>query len=137
MATRPRLSKAAANAAVDAVTARLSDGWMRLYDGAQPASADAPVTSQTLLAELRWGAPAFKPAEDGTAEAHPILDDESANGGGKATWFRASAADGSPVFDGSVGESDATLIMRPIVIQAGTIVRVPSFTYTQKRTERG
>lgn len=135
MAARPRLSKAAANVAADAVTARLNRGWLRLYDGTQPVSADAPVTTKhTLLAELQFGRPAFHPADDGIATATEIAPDDSANGGGSATWFRASAADGAPVFDGSVGTADANLVLNATLIHAGTIVRVPTFRYTQKRT---
>ena len=134
MAKRPRLSKALANAAADAVTARLAGGWLRIYDGLQPTSADAPITKQALLAELQLGRPAFTPAVDGTAEATSIAPDESADGGGTATWFRVSAADGALGFDGSVGTADADLILGAILIQPGTIVRVKSLTYTQRRT---
>lgn len=133
MAKRPRLSKALANAAADAVTARLAGGWLRLYDGIQPTSADAPVATQALLAVLKLGRPAFKPAIDGSAEATPIAPDDSAVGGGTATWFRVEALDGASGFDGSVGMSDADLILGATLIQPGTIVRVTEFRYTQRR----
>ena len=47
------LSNVAADAQANAFSQLLNGGFLRLFDGTQPADADTPVSSQRLLAELR------------------------------------------------------------------------------------
>jgi hypothetical protein len=140
MAIRTRLSSAAVSAAADAVTRLLDGGTLRIYAGRQPASADAPVIDQTLLAELAFGRPAFGSALDGSAKANEIAPDMEANGGGKATWFRTVSATGAAIFDGTVGrqdEDEANLLMAGTTeVQPGSIVRITELTYTLPMRER-
>lgn len=131
MATNPKTSNAAANAAADAVCALLNSGYLRLYDGAQAATADTAIGIQTLLAELRFGATAFGAASAGVATANAITSDSSANATGTASWFRALKSDGtSPVFDGSVGTAACDLNINSTAIQSGAQVDVTALTYT-------
>src|SRR3990167_5565593 len=90
------LSDMASNAAADAVTRLLDGGTLRIYDGRRPATADTAITGQTLLAELIFSRPAFEAAVDGIAKARAITPDQSANGGGEATWFRSARAGVKP-----------------------------------------
>jgi hypothetical protein len=125
MADNEKLSNAAVSAAVDAVAALLDNGYLRLYSGEQPETADTPVTDQVLLAEMRFGDPAFGAAVNGAAAANAITADDSANATGMATWFRALRTDGvTVIFDGSVGQADADLIMNSVAIQVGAEVVV-------------
>ena len=134
MAVNPKRSNAAVNAAADAVCDLLDNGYLRLYDGAQPANADTAVTTQTLLAELRWNATAFGAASNGVAVANSITSDASADATGTATWFRALKSDGTTaVFDGSVGTASADLILNSTAITAGANVSVTSFTYNENK----
>jgi hypothetical protein len=50
MALNPKLSNAAANAAADAACVLVNTGYLRIYDGTQPTSADTAVGAQVLLA---------------------------------------------------------------------------------------
>lgn len=135
MALAPRMSNAAANAATDAVTALLNNGYLRIYDQTQAATADTAIGAQVLLAELRWNATAFGSASGGVASANAITDDSSANATGTASWFRALKSDGTTVvFDGSVGTSSADLILASTAISAGAVVSVTSFSYTQSKS---
>jgi len=135
MALTPKLSNAAASAAADAVTALLANGYLRIYDGTQPATADTAISTQVLLAELRFGATAFAAASNGVASANAITADSSADATGTATWFRALKSDGtSVVFDGSVGTSGANLNLNSVAISAGAAVSVSALTYTQSKT---
>jgi hypothetical protein len=59
MATNPKRSNLAATTEADAVCALLNNGYLRIYDGTQAATADTAVGAQVLLAELRWNATAF------------------------------------------------------------------------------
>lgn len=134
MALTPKLSDAAANAAVDAVTALLNTGYLRIYDGSQPADADTAVGAQTLLAELRFNGTAFGAASNGAATANALTADASANASGTASWFRALKSDGTTVvFDGSVGTSGANLNLNSVAISSGAQVSVSAFTYTQSQ----
>lgn len=132
MAEDLRQSEETINAKADAVGALLDDGYLRLYTGTRPATPDDAVTTQTLLAELRFGSPAFGAASGGTITANPLTQDAAANATGTATWYRALKSDGtSPVQDGSVGTSDANLVMNNNAIQVNTIVSVTSLTHTE------
>jgi hypothetical protein len=135
MALSPRLSNAAASLAADAVCAQLDDGYLRIYDGTQPATADTAISSQTLLAELRFGNPAYESAIQGLATPYDFTADPSANATGTASWFRALKSDGTTaVFDGSVGTSGANLNLNTTSIEAGAEVSVSNLNYTQQKT---
>jgi hypothetical protein len=103
MAHNVKLAATTANAIADAVGALCDGGTVNLYDGAQPATADTAVTTQTLLATCTFASPAFLAAVAGVATAHAITQDASADADGTAAWFRILSATSDPVFDGSVG----------------------------------
>lgn len=132
MALAPRLADAAKNASADAVAALCNAGLLRIYDGSQPADPDSAITTQTLLAELTFGNPAFGAASGGVATANAITPDSSANASGTATWFRVVKSDGTTkVMDGSVGTATSNLVLNSNVIVAGAVVACTDFTYTQ------
>lgn len=134
MSLNPKLTSAAANAAADAVTALMNDGYLRLYSGSQPANADVAITTQTQLAELRFNATAFTSAVGGIATANALTADDSADNSGTCTWFRTFKSDGTTaVFDGSVGTQSANLILNSVSISAGVAVNISAFTYTQAK----
>lgn len=130
MALKPIHAMAARNAQVDAVTRLLDGGFLRLYSGPRPDSADDEPRG-TLLAELRFGSPAFEQAMQGRAVAHRIIQAQAAAATGAATWFRAVQADGkTAVFDGTVGRTDADIVMNNNNIQDNAIVSVSTLTYS-------
>lgn len=134
MANNWKISNAMASLAADAVVDQADNGYVRIYDGTQPATADTAITTQVLLAELRWNATAFGAASNGVATANAITADASANATGTAAWFRALKADGTSVIgDGSVGTSGADLNLDSVSITVGQNVSVSSFTYTQNK----
>lgn len=130
MATNSQYSTAARNAAADAIAALCNTGYLRLYDGSQPANANTAITSQTMLAELRFASTAFGAAASGIATAAAIAS-VAAAASGTVTWFRALKSDGtSVVFDGSVGTATANLIMNAVAISSGATVAISSLTLT-------
>lgn len=133
MALTPKLSNAAASAAADGACALCNSGFLDLYDGVQPATADTVVTTQVKLARLTFGATAFGAAVNGVATANAIGNDTAADASGTASWCRARQADESPVFDGSAGVSDANLVLTTLSIFMGAVISVTSFTYTQQK----
>jgi hypothetical protein len=133
MAHNFKLATASVNPAAEAVCARLNGGALRIYDGVQPATADAGLVGQRLLAELALDDPAFAAAVEGMAVANPMTEEDSAPATGTATWFRAVTAGGQPVFDGSVGVANADLVLGSVSISIGAIVTVDRFTYTHPK----
>jgi hypothetical protein len=129
------LSNAAVSAQADALSDLLDSGYLRVYDGTAPANADTAVTTQTLLAELRFNNPASGPASAGVLAFSPIDSDTSANAAGTATWFRALRSDGTTaVIDGSVGTAGTDCILTSDSITAGMTVEVTAMTHTVPKT---
>lgn len=131
------ISNAAAILACDAIVDLLDSGGagtLKIYDGTQPPNGpDEAVTTQNVLAELPLSNPAFGDAADNDpgaiAIASAITSDLSANNTGTATWFRAFNGSGNAVIDGSVGTSDADLVMDSVNITAGQTIKVNSWTF--------
>jgi len=131
MANNLKLSSTAVNAEADALSDLLDNGYLRIYDGTQPANANTAITSQVLLAELRFNATAAPAASGGVLTMNAITQDSSADNTGTATWFRALKSDGSTVvFDGSVSTSGADLNLGSTSITSGASVAVTSMTFT-------
>jgi hypothetical protein len=126
-----KLSNNVVNPQADALSDLADNGYLRIYDGTQPATADTAITTQTLLAELRFNTTAAPAASNGVLTFNAITQDSSANNTGTASWFRALKSDGSTVlFDGTVGVSGSDLNIATTAIVAGAIVGVTSFVYT-------
>jgi hypothetical protein len=148
MALNTRISNAAAIAACNAIVDRLDLGdsaaVLQIWNGTQPAGPDVAVadddTPFSLLAEITLNDPAFGDAVDAdpggraTAETAPALEDASANKNGTATWFRACSVNAgvkTPVIDGSIGTSNADMIVPTTTVVATQPFRVTSWTATQ------
>lgn len=126
-----KLSNNVVNPQADALSDLADNGYLRIYDGTQPATADTAISTQVLLAELRFNATAAPAASNGVLTFNAITQDSSANNTGTASWFRALASDGSTaLFDGSVGTSGSDINIATTSIVAGAIVGVSSFVYT-------
>jgi hypothetical protein len=120
------------NRAADAVCARANSGTLVIYNGTVPASADAALSGNTVLASLAMAATAFGAASAGVATAATITTDSSADATGTATFFRVLETGGSlVVFQGTVGTSGAELNLSSVSIVATGTVSVSSLTYTQ------
>lgn len=126
-----KLSNNVVNPQADALSDLADNGYLRIYDGTQPATADTAISTQVLLAELRFNATAAPAASNGVLTFNAITQDSSANNTGTASWFRALASDGSTaLFDGAVGTSGSDINIATTAIVAGAIVGVSSFVYT-------
>lgn len=126
-----KLSNNVVNQQADALSDLADNGYLRIYDGTQPATADTAISTQVLLAELRFNATAAPAASNGVLTFNAITQDSSANNTGTASWFRALKSDGSTaLFDGAVGTSGSDINIATTSIVAGAIVGVSSFVYT-------
>ena len=132
MANNLKLSNDAVNAEADALSVLLDNGYFRIYDGTQAATADTALGAQVLLAELRINTDAAPVAVAGVLTFNAITQDSNANNSGIASWGRALKSDGTTViFDGSVGTSGSDINLTGTVsIVAGAIVGVTSASFT-------
>ena len=133
MALNTQLANATVNAQADLLSALLNSGFLRIYDGTQPATADTAITSQTLLAELPFSATAAPAASGGLITFNALTADSSANATGTPNWFRCVKTDGTTVvFDGSAGAASSNLILSGLTggqIIIGGTVTVTAFTH--------
>ena len=117
------------NARMDAITSAIgTSGFLRIYDGARPASGG---TATTLLAELTLSATAAPAASGGVLTFNSITQDSSANATGTATWFRIVTSGGVFVIDGSVSTSGSDLNLTTTSITLGQPVSVTSCVITE------
>lgn len=131
-----RLPIASRNAAANAVSAQVDagagSGLIRVYSGAQPASADVAATG-TLLATFTLNDPAFGSAVTGTVtlDVSPSVTTVGV-GAGDAGWFRIVDSTAATVLDGSVtavgGGGD--LLMSTITVSVGLTLQITSGTIT-------
>ena len=120
LANTPFFTDATTIASVNAVSALLNTGFLKIYSGTQPTDANTAIGAQVLLATLTFAGHGIlrPPSRPGrrrnkivTATANAIGSDTNTIGGqALATWFRAYKSDNTtPVMDGSVGTSGADL----------------------------
>lgn len=129
MALNPKYANATVNAEADALARLLDNGYLRVYDGTQPATADTAISGPVLLAELRFNATSAPAAVDGLLTFNAFTADSGANATGTATWARAFASNGtSVVMDGSVGTATSDFIINSAAIQIGAAVSCTGLT---------
>lgn len=113
-----------------ALAGEADGGYIRIYDGIQPFTADNFIGFSTLLAELRFGSPAFGAPLAGTVTAAAITP-ALAGADGTATWYRVLKADGTTVlWDGSIGTVDADMILNSTLMAVGATVALSAFART-------
>lgn len=124
------ISTARRNAMLDTLTASAANGYIRTYNGTKPANADAALSGNTLLAEMRLGATAFAAASGGVLTANAITSDASADATGTPTFSRILASDGTTVLldlTAAVGSGEHNFTTS---ITAGQTIPVSSFSIT-------
>jgi len=119
------------NARLDRITTDIgSSGLLRIYSGTQPASPDASLSGNTLLAELALSSTFAAGAASGVLTANSITADSSADNTGTAAWFTLTTSGGTRQVDGSVGTSGSDLNLNTTSIVSGAQVSVSSLTIT-------
>ena len=140
MSRNTQLTQAVVSAQADVLARVLDSGFLQIYTGAQPATADASISSQVLLAALRFNTTSAPAAVNGVLTFNALTADSSADATGTAAWFRAFAADGTtPVLDGTVGAtgSGSNLELSTASIVSSARISVSSFTHTVASSTAG
>jgi hypothetical protein len=132
MASDIRFSTTALNAMLDSLNATLGTAaLLRWYSGTKPATADAALSGNTLLAEQALTTPnEFGAAASRVITAAAIGDDISANATGTCTFASFVTSGGVRVIDVTVGEAadSADITVDNKNFQAGANISVTSFT---------
>jgi len=120
MAKNLVLENVAANASCDAECALANGGYLRIK-----------TSGDVLLAELRFGSPAFGSAVAGVATANAVTPEDSAPATGVAAKYEVYKSDGTTkLWTGTVGTADSNLVLNSVNIQSGAQVSVTSLTHT-------
>jgi hypothetical protein len=133
MAKDLKISNNAASIEADALKVRFNNGYLRIYQGTKPASADDGIGGSTLLAELRFAATAYSSQANGVITMNALTKEDSALAGGTAQWYRALESDGTTVIgDGTCGVTSGgfDLEMPTTTIVLGQEVTCTMFTHT-------
>jgi hypothetical protein len=126
-----KLADAHVNAQADALNALYNGGKLRLYTGAQAATADTAIGAQVEVVEFTLPTPCFGVSAAGVVAANAISDVLGLAPGGDATWYRCTKADGTTgPQDGSVGTSGCNLNVDAITIVAGVTQHINSWSHT-------
>jgi hypothetical protein len=138
MALNTQLSDAVVSAQADVLARLLDNGYLRLSSGTQPADANTALGAQVLLAELRFAATSAPAAVGGVLTFNSLTSDSDANADGTASFFRAVGSNGtSVVFDGSIGTSNANMIIPNTTIAQHQTVSCSSFVHDVKNNVTG
>lgn len=123
---------AKADAAVDLIDGGAGAGTLKIYSGAQPASAN-DAASGTLLVTVTLADPAYGSAASGVAALAGTPLSATASAGGTAGWFRVEDSAGATIFDGAVTATGGggELELDNTSITNGQTVNINSLPYTQ------
>lgn len=129
MAITTKTATGQKNRMLDALTARLNNGFLQIWSGAQPSDADQPVPGgAVLLWEGRFAASAFNAASGGVAVAKAMAS-STIKASGTAGWCRSLESDKTTVVqDGSVGVSDANLVVPTLSFVALVSLTISAYT---------
>ena len=128
MASNLKYSNGTRNAQQEGlITYAGSNAIIRIYAGTQPANANTAISTQTLLAALTITG-SFGTDSNGTLTISSVASTTSV-ASGTASFFRIVKSDGTTVvMDGSIGTSDADMVVNTTTITSGENVQISSGT---------
>ena len=138
MALNTQLSNNTVNAGADAEAVLFNSGFIDIYDGVQPATADTALIAQVKLARLTFSASAFPSAVNGVLTANAITAGTGlANG--TAAWFRVLKSDGvTTILDGTVGTTASFNLQLPTTtISSGLSISCLSYVHSVAKSASG
>ena len=133
MALNTQLAFNTCDVANNAIAPLLNNGFLDIYDGAQPATADTAVGAQVKLAHLTFGATAFGASASGVITANAI-GAATILATSTASWCRLYKSDGTTaVMDGTVGTSGTNVVVGSTAFQINAQATITSCTFTTPR----
>lgn len=135
MALNTQLADATVNAQAATLATLCNSGLIKVYDGAQPATADTALGAQVLGVTLTFNATAFPAAVSGLLTANAITAG-TAVAAITPTWARILKSDDTTVvMDVSAGVSGANMTIGAFT--AGTLVSCTSFMHDVRNSTSG
>lgn len=135
MSLNTQLADATVNAQANALATLCNGGLIKIYNGTQPATADTPLSGNTLGVTLTFGETAFSPANSGVLTANAITPGTAVEAI-TPTFARIFKSDGTTVvMDVSAGLSDSNMTIGAFT--AGTVVSVTSFIHDVRNSTAG
>lgn len=135
MSLNTQLADATVNAQANALATLCNGGFIKIYNGTQPATADTPLSGNTLGVTLTFDATAFSPANSGVLTANAITPGTAVETL-TPTFARIFKSDGTTVvMDVSAGFSDSNMTIGAFT--AGTVVSVTSFIHDVRNSTAG
>lgn len=129
------VTQAVAKAMMDTFDAQVDAGTaavINIYDGTPPASADASLSSNNVLAQLTCSSTAFgaaTTANPSVVTANAITADASADSTGTASFFRLlTQSAGTVIAQGTAGVGSYDLNLNTTAITAASTVSITSAT---------
>lgn len=120
------------NARLDAVRDDIGNsGLLRFYNGTPPASINAALSGNTLLAECTGNSTLAPAASGGTQTYNAITADSSADASGTCTFARWYRSDGTTAVEQlTVGTSGADINFNSVAFAAAAQVSISSYAKT-------
>lgn len=122
------------------MAAHLDDGYIDVFDGVKPVSTEAEITSQKRCVSLRFGKPAFMPADKGVITANPIASGVAFADAMPVTWARLYKADHKTVvMDVTAGAKSGqfNIVLPTDRIVKGITVTCTSFIHSVAKSTPG
>lgn len=121
---------------IDTFKALYNSGFMKIYSGTRPATADTALSGNTLLATIQFGATAFGASTNGVCTNNAPTSNETNAVAGNATFARHFKTDGTTVIgDANVGASGSDInIAAGTSITAGASVTLAAGAYQLTQT---
>lgn len=125
-------STATRNAMLDAITTAVgANGLFRIYDGTPPASANAALAGNTLLAECALSTAYAAAASGGVLTANAIATDSAANATGTASFYRIYQSNGTTCTEqGLVSDTVGECVLNTVNLVIGGPIAISSKTFT-------
>jgi hypothetical protein len=131
------LTDQSANVEAAAFGKLMDGGFIDIYDGPQPTTADDPVTRQNRGVTLSFGRPAFAAPKAGVITANVITSGPVTTSLDPATWARLYRADHKTVvMDVSVGTGDAVIVLPTVNLPKGITVTCSFFEHTVTKSSK-
>jgi hypothetical protein len=127
------LSDVSAEAEANAIAPEMNGGFIEIYSGTQPATANTALSGNTLLVTLTYSATAFGSAAAGGVITANAITSGTAVATGTASFARVFESNGTTVVEDmtvGVSGSGASLILATTAIVAGEVVAISSETFT-------
>lgn len=116
------------NARADAYCGAMNSGTLRLYNGTKPASANAALSGNTLLAQGTYAADAFPAATGAGTSTSAAITGANASATGTPTFGRTYATDGTTC----LAQHDVTeLTISPTSLTSGVAVTYNAIAHAE------